>query len=233
MSRRYNLAELHGGPLDGHVVRALIRGLLKSRVGIRVLTLPRPVVELLTAHLAEHVAAGPESLVFTGDKGAALRRSNFNRTSRWPERVAAVGGAGAALSTTCGAPTTCSLLPACLSARSHDPDGARQYVGRDLSAHDAEGRPQDRGCAGSLLDGHAEETSSKDDDPRRCCGRPGPRRAKGTRGARRVMSAQAIKGLGQERASDLGLCGGASDGNRTRTVSLGSVKGRRARPTRA
>jgi integrase len=38
--------------------------------------------------------AGPESLVFTGDKGAVLRRSNFNRTSRWPERVAAAGPPG-------------------------------------------------------------------------------------------------------------------------------------------
>jgi integrase len=72
----------------------LIRGLPKSRAGLRVVTLPRPIVELLAAHLAERVAAHPESLVFTGDKGAPLRRSNFNRTARWPERVAALGAAG-------------------------------------------------------------------------------------------------------------------------------------------
>jgi integrase len=75
-------------------VQATIRGLPKSRAGLRVVTLPRPVVELLSVHLAEHVGAEPESLVFTGDKGAVLRRSNFNRTARWPERVGAVAAPG-------------------------------------------------------------------------------------------------------------------------------------------
>jgi integrase len=72
----------------------LIRGLPKSRASLRAVTLPRPVVELLSAHLAEHVDAHPESLIFTGDKGAVLRRSNFNRTAQWPKRVAAVGAPG-------------------------------------------------------------------------------------------------------------------------------------------
>jgi len=52
------------------------------------------VVELLSVHLAQRVAADPEWLIFTGDKGAPLRRSNFNRTARWPERVTAVGAPG-------------------------------------------------------------------------------------------------------------------------------------------
>ena len=72
----------------------LIRGLPKSKAGLRVLTLPRPIADLLAAHLTEHVANEPEALVFTGEKAAAMRRSNFNRTARWPERVAAVGAPG-------------------------------------------------------------------------------------------------------------------------------------------
>jgi integrase len=31
---------------------------------------------------------------FTGDKGAALRRSNFNRQCKWPTNVAAIGVPG-------------------------------------------------------------------------------------------------------------------------------------------
>ena len=64
--------------------RELIRGLPKSRASLRAVTLPRPLLELLPAHLAEHVAGDAEALIFTGDKGAALRRSNFNGTARWP-----------------------------------------------------------------------------------------------------------------------------------------------------
>jgi len=89
----------------------LLRGLPKSRAGLRTVTLPRPVVDLLSAHLDEHVGAEPESLIFVGDKGAALRRSNFNRSARWPERVAAVGRWGCT-STTSGTRGTCSPLRA-------------------------------------------------------------------------------------------------------------------------
>ncbi len=37
---------------------------------------------------------GRHALVFTGDKGAPLRRSNFNRAAKWPEPLAAIGAPG-------------------------------------------------------------------------------------------------------------------------------------------
>src|SRR4051794_28359264 len=46
----------------------LIRGLPKSRAGLRAVTLPGPVVEMLGQHLAERVVPDPEALVFTGEK---------------------------------------------------------------------------------------------------------------------------------------------------------------------
>jgi len=72
----------------------LTRGLPKSRAGLRSVGLPRPVVAHLALHLTNEVGVEPDALVFTGDKGAPLRRSNFNRYAKWPERVAAVGAPG-------------------------------------------------------------------------------------------------------------------------------------------
>src|SRR5262249_59629491 len=37
------------------------------------------------------VAAGPEAVIFTGDKGALLRSGNFGRSVRWIETVRKVG----------------------------------------------------------------------------------------------------------------------------------------------
>jgi integrase len=47
----------------------LIRGLPKPRAGLRAVTLPRPVVDVLRQHLSERVGPDGEALVFTGDKG--------------------------------------------------------------------------------------------------------------------------------------------------------------------
>ena len=56
--------------------------------------LPRPVMELLAAHLSEHVHADADTLVFTGDKGGPMHRGNFNKRVKWVENVAAVGAPG-------------------------------------------------------------------------------------------------------------------------------------------
>jgi len=45
----------------------------------------------IRAHLDDVVADDDDALVFTGVTGAVLRRSNFQRTSRWTGPVAAVG----------------------------------------------------------------------------------------------------------------------------------------------
>jgi integrase len=55
--------------------------------------MPGPVVELLRAHLKD-AGKDPDALVFTGDKGGPLRRSNFNRQAKWPASVEAVGAPG-------------------------------------------------------------------------------------------------------------------------------------------
>ncbi len=45
-------------------------------------------------HFADRVGSDAHALVFTGDKGAPLRRSNFNRAAKWPEPLAAIGAPG-------------------------------------------------------------------------------------------------------------------------------------------
>ncbi|MFC3992846.1 tyrosine-type recombinase/integrase [Actinoplanes siamensis] len=62
----------------------------KSAAGVRVVWLPAA-VDALTGHLAAFVAAGPESLVFTGSKGQLLRSSSFGRATSWRETVADPG----------------------------------------------------------------------------------------------------------------------------------------------
>lgn len=51
-------------------------------------------VEALREHLAEHVEDGPETLIFTGAKGAPLRSGNFGRPVKWTKTVASVGLSG-------------------------------------------------------------------------------------------------------------------------------------------
>lgn len=72
----------------------LIEGPPKSRAGVRVVALPRPVVAALADHLDAWAGDGPDALVFTGDKGGPLRRSNYNKQTRWTAAVAAVGVPG-------------------------------------------------------------------------------------------------------------------------------------------
>ncbi len=72
----------------------IIEGPPKSRAGARVVALPRAIADRLAEHLAEMAADEPDALVFAGDTGVPLRRSNFNRQCRWPQSVAAIGAAG-------------------------------------------------------------------------------------------------------------------------------------------
>jgi integrase len=67
----------------------LVPGPPKSRAGKRTIAIPPSVVQAVRVHLAEH--SGPGSLVFTGPKGAPLRRGNFNKLVRWKESVAKLG----------------------------------------------------------------------------------------------------------------------------------------------
>ena len=52
----------------------------KTKRSQRAVPLPRRVVRELEIHLQRYVAAAPDSLVFTGQKGALLRRAGFRRS---------------------------------------------------------------------------------------------------------------------------------------------------------
>lgn len=63
----------------------------KSAAGTRTVAVPSVILDLVRAHLDKYAGAGPEALVFTGAKGAELRRSNFQRAVSWEQTVAKVG----------------------------------------------------------------------------------------------------------------------------------------------
>ncbi|GLY13991.1 site-specific integrase [Kineosporia rhizophila] len=73
---------------------ALVEGPPKSRAGRRVVALPRPIMAALTEHMDVYTKPGPDAYVFTGVKGGALRRSNFNKVTRWTKTVAVIGANG-------------------------------------------------------------------------------------------------------------------------------------------
>ena len=52
------------------------------------------IVPALREHLALFVRDEPGALVFAGQKGMPLRRSNFNKISGWPHVAASIGAAG-------------------------------------------------------------------------------------------------------------------------------------------
>jgi integrase len=74
----------------GHVTE----GRPKSAAGRRVVAFPPALVPLVRRHLDEYAGEGPAALVFTGPKGARLRRNNFGKLVGWPAAVAAVGVPG-------------------------------------------------------------------------------------------------------------------------------------------
>lgn len=47
--------------------------------------------EELDQHIDQYAGPGPEGLLFRGPKGAALRRGNFGRSTKWKDMVTAAG----------------------------------------------------------------------------------------------------------------------------------------------
>jgi integrase len=74
--------------------KGLVAGPPKSRAGLRRVGLPRAVVAALREHLAEYVQGEPSSLVFSGPKGAAIRRGNARKLLRWNDALAVAGLTG-------------------------------------------------------------------------------------------------------------------------------------------
>lgn len=63
----------------------------KSRAGVRSVAIPSAIRDRLLNHLDSYVREAPDSLVFTGPQGAALRRGNFNKMVDWVTLVAKLG----------------------------------------------------------------------------------------------------------------------------------------------
>jgi integrase len=63
----------------------------KSAAGRRPVTIPVAVRADLALHLRDYAADDPDALIFTGGKGALLRRSGFQTQSRWADSVAQAG----------------------------------------------------------------------------------------------------------------------------------------------
>jgi len=72
----------------------LLLGPPKSRAGRRVVGIPDAIVPVLREHLSAFVKDEPGALVFPGQHGQPLRRSNFNKMSAWPYAVKSIGADG-------------------------------------------------------------------------------------------------------------------------------------------
>jgi len=79
---RRRLAQLSRGGMQS--------GAPKSVAGVRNVAIPAFLVEELDVHISEYADAGPEGLIFRGEKGGMLRRSNFGRATNWTETVTKV-----------------------------------------------------------------------------------------------------------------------------------------------
>lgn len=71
--------------------RGLVEGRTKSKASTRTVAFPAALVPLLRRHLSEYVGLEPAALLFTGPKGAPLRRSNFHSLVKWPKALADIG----------------------------------------------------------------------------------------------------------------------------------------------
>ena len=69
----------------------MVMGPTKSVAGFRTVALPQVLVPDMSWHLAEYVADDPGALVFTGAKGAMVRRGNWRRAVKWSQRIVEVG----------------------------------------------------------------------------------------------------------------------------------------------
>ncbi len=63
----------------------------KSAAGRRTVTIPKAIRDDLRLHLRDYVADQPDALIFTGAKGAPLRRSGFQTQSHWADAIAQTG----------------------------------------------------------------------------------------------------------------------------------------------
>jgi len=68
----------------------LVEGPTKSAAGFRTVAMPSILVPDFRRHLMAFVPAGTEALIFTGEKGAPLKRGNWHKSVKWIATVAKV-----------------------------------------------------------------------------------------------------------------------------------------------
>ncbi|MBV8931631.1 MAG: site-specific integrase, partial [Kutzneria sp.] len=71
--------------------RGIVVGPPKSRAGVRTLALPKSIRHEVVKHLATYVKQANTALVFTGEKGGAVRSGNFYQRTKWTKTVAKMG----------------------------------------------------------------------------------------------------------------------------------------------
>ncbi len=74
--------------------RGIVVGPPKSRAGLRTVVVPGAIRPDLVEHLRERVGQGSSALLFTGDQGRAIRRTNFAQRVRWTTTVEKLGMKG-------------------------------------------------------------------------------------------------------------------------------------------
>lgn len=74
--------------------KGLVLGPPKTGAGVRIVSIPAAIIPEVDKHLGEYVDDGPNALVFSGPKGAPIRRSNFNPLVGWVELVKQLGVPG-------------------------------------------------------------------------------------------------------------------------------------------
>jgi len=167
-------------------------------------------LKLIFGFQSAYVADNPDALVFTGPSGRPMRRSNFNKAVDWKRAVEAVGVPHLHLhdlrhtGNTLAAGTPGTSTRDLMERMGHDNMRAAliyQHTTRDA----------DKRIADGLRDGI--ERAVRDDQPAPLTAR-GQHAADGTRGRRLATTPR--------RPVFRGLQRGAGDGNRTRTVSLGT-----------
>jgi integrase len=74
--------------------RGIVVGPPKSHAGLRTVVVPEAIRPDLVDHLRDRVGQGPSALLFTGDQGRAIRRTNFAQRVRWTATVEKLGMKG-------------------------------------------------------------------------------------------------------------------------------------------
>jgi integrase len=66
----------------------------KSRAGRRTVSIPAAIIPDIKAHLDKYTKRGDDAPVSTGIKGGPLRRSGFNKLTRWVDLLRTMGVPG-------------------------------------------------------------------------------------------------------------------------------------------